>query len=127
MPISLATPRWVAGLRPENQARIWWDLLVSLLTHIHRPMNTLSRLFPFDLSGRDLDAQALASVTVLNRGTSPRSTTAISRKESRCHGMTSPGASRSLRTMVVFVMKEDFVGHCFVGEGHGRVALRLPK
>jgi hypothetical protein len=32
------------------------DLLVSLLTHVHRPMNTLSRLLPFDLSGRDLDA-----------------------------------------------------------------------
>jgi hypothetical protein len=42
------------------------NLLVGLLTDIHRPMNTGARLFPLDLSRRDLNALALAAVTVLN-------------------------------------------------------------
>jgi hypothetical protein len=40
-------------------------------------------LLPLDLSRRDLDALALASVTVPIESTSPRSTTAIRRKDAQ--------------------------------------------
>jgi hypothetical protein len=41
-------------------------VLVGLRPDIHRPMNTGARFFPIDLSGCDLNAVALAAVTVLN-------------------------------------------------------------
>ena len=42
------------------------DLLIRLLAHIHRPMNTGARFLPLDLPRRDLNVVALASVTILN-------------------------------------------------------------
>jgi hypothetical protein len=43
------------------------NLLIRLVTNIHRMMDTLSRLLPVYLSRRNLDALVLASVTVFNR------------------------------------------------------------
>jgi hypothetical protein len=42
------------------------DLFVGLRADIYSPMNTVGWLLPLDLSRRDLNALALAAVTVLN-------------------------------------------------------------
>jgi len=42
------------------------NLLVGLLADIQRPMNTGTRLVPLNLTGRDLNALALASVAVFD-------------------------------------------------------------
>jgi len=42
------------------------DLLIRTLPDIHRSMNTGARLLPLDLTRRDLDALALASVAVFD-------------------------------------------------------------
>ena len=52
------------------------DLLVGLLADVHRAMNALGWLFPLDLSRRDLNALALASIGYSIKRTSPVSTTA---------------------------------------------------
>jgi len=43
------------------------DLLIKLLPDIHRPMNTGTRLFALDLTGRDLDGKRVTTIAVLNR------------------------------------------------------------
>ena len=42
------------------------DLLIRTLPDIHRSMNAGARLLPLDLTRRDLDALALASVAVFD-------------------------------------------------------------
>ena len=43
------------------------NLLIRTLSDIHRSMNAGARLLPLDLSRSDLNALAVASITVLNR------------------------------------------------------------
>ena len=52
----------VRAVEQENR-----DLLVGLLADIHGVVNALTRLLPLNLTGRDLNALALSSITVLNR------------------------------------------------------------
>jgi len=42
-------------------------LLVGLLADIHRPMNAGAGLLPVNLSGRDLNPQALTAISVLDQ------------------------------------------------------------
>jgi hypothetical protein len=51
-------------------------LLVGLLADIHRLMNTGARLFPLDVSRRNLDLMTLSSIPVLIERRSPPKTTA---------------------------------------------------
>jgi len=43
------------------------DLLVGLLADVHSPMYAVTRLFPLDLSRRNLDALTLAAIAAFNR------------------------------------------------------------
>ena len=98
--------------------RVWMveeedrDLLVGLRPDIHRPMNTGARFFPIDLSGCDLNAVALAAVTVLN-GEGIAS-------QDHCHSLKWIAMPRQslaqCETKTTHhrgsVMKHDFVCHC---------------
>jgi hypothetical protein len=61
--VSLAWLRHRVGVVKQEHG----DLFVILFSDTHRPMNARSRLLPFHLPGRDLDALALSSITALNR------------------------------------------------------------
>src|SRR5271155_1035324 len=87
------------------------DLLIRTLPDIHRSMNAGARLLPLDLTRRDLDALALASVAVFDDRTSPLSTTATGWNGSRCHGISFAGSKAQMPPRRGSVVEEDFVNH----------------
>jgi hypothetical protein len=87
------------------------DLLIALLADIHCPVNTGARFFPIDLSGRDLNPQALASVTVFNREEIASQDYSDSMERIAMPRHSFAGSKTQSANHRGSVMKEDFVSH----------------
>lgn len=87
------------------------DLLVRLLANIHCPTNAGTRLFPLDLSGRNLNSQALTALAVFNRQqiTSQYYGDTVKRIAMPRHGFA--GCKAQPTHHLGSVLKEEFVGH----------------
>ncbi|PYX69787.1 MAG: hypothetical protein DMG78_21080 [Acidobacteria bacterium] len=86
----------VRTVKQENR-----DLLVGLFADVNLSMDTRTRLFPIYLSRRNLNAQAPASIAVLNRKKVAFQDDCHPLKWIACHAIASPGARCRRRTIVV--------------------------
>ena len=87
------------------------DLLLRLFPDIHRPKDAGTWLLPFNLTRRDLNALALASVTVLNREKIASQNHCYSLKRIAIPRHSLAGGKTQATNHRGSVLKEDFVCH----------------